>query len=183
MNIKRLLSKAYRFFYPLDPVTMYKKMGVKIGENCKIQGEVIIDYSHFWHITIGNDVTIAPRVHILAHDASTVLHTGYAKIGKVDIQDGVFIGAGTIVLPGVIIGKNSIIGAGSIVVNNIPENTVAVGCPAKVVSTLTDYLDKINLQMNDYPTFEEEYTLRQGVSKRKRQEMNHEMKHRFCFVR
>ena len=162
---------------------IYKRMGVKIGANCKIQGEVMIDYSHFWHITIGNDVTIAPRVHILAHDASTVLHTGYAKIGKVDIQDGVFIGAGTIVLPGVIIGKNSIIGAGSIVVNNIPENSVAVGSPAKVVSTLTDYLDKINLQMNDYPTFEEEYTLRQGVSKEKRQEMNHEMKDRFGFVR
>ena len=183
MNIKRFLSKAYRSFYPLDPVTMYKKMGIKIGANCKIQGEVIIDYSHFWHITIGNDVTIAPRVHILAHDASTVLHTGYAKIGKVDIKDGVFIGAGTIVLPGVIIGENSIIGAGSVVANDIPENSVAVGSPAKVVSTLADYLDKIDLQMNDYPTFEEEYTLRQGVSKEKRQEMNHAMKDRFGFVR
>ena len=183
MNIKRLLSKAYRFFYPLDPVTMYKKMGVKIGANCKIQGEVIIDYSHFWHITIGNDVTLAPRVHILAHDASTVLHTGYAKIGKVDIEDGVFIGAGTIVLPGVIIGKNSIIGAGSIVVNNIPENTVAVGCPAKVVSTRADYLVKVKSQMNDYPIFEEEYTLRKAVSKVKMKEMNQKMKDRYGFVR
>ena len=44
-------------------------------------------------------------------------------------------------------------------------------------------LDKVNLQMNGYPTFEEEYTLRQGISKEKRQEMNHEMKDRFGFVR
>ena len=181
--MKRIVSVIYRFFFPLDAVTMYRKMGVKIGSNCKIQGGVIIDYSHFWHITIGNNVTIAPRVHILAHDASTVLHTGYAKIGKVDIEDGVFIGAGTIVLPGVVIGENSIIGAGSVVVNDIPENSVAVGSPAKVVSTLADYIDKINLQMNDYPTFEEEYTLRQGVSKEKRQEMNHEMKDRYGFVK
>jgi maltose O-acetyltransferase len=158
-------------------------MGVKIGVNCKIQGEVIIDYSHFWHVTIGNNVTIAPRVHILAHDASTVLHAGYAKIGKVDIEDGVFIGAGTIVLPGVVIGENAIVGAGSIVVNNIPENTVAVGSPAKVVSTLSDYLVKVNSQMNDYPIFEEEYTLRKDVSKGRMKEMNQKMKDRYGFVR
>ena len=183
MNIKRLLSKAYRFFFPLSLVEIYKRMGVKIGDNCKFQFDVVIDFSHYWLIEIGNDVTLAPRVHILAHDASTFNHVGYAKIGRVNIGNNVFIGAGTIVLPGVIIGKNSIIGAGSLVVNNIPENTVAVGSPAKVVSTLTDYLGKINLQMNDYPTFEEEYTLRQGVSKEKRQEMNDEMKDRFGFVR
>jgi acetyltransferase-like isoleucine patch superfamily enzyme len=56
----------------------------------KIQGEVIIDYSHYWHITIGENVTIAPRVHILAHDASTKLHLGYTKIGKVDIGNNNF---------------------------------------------------------------------------------------------
>ena len=162
---------------------IYKRMGVKIGDNCKFQFDVVIDFSHYWLIEIGNDVTLAPRVHILAHDASTFYHVGYAKIGRVNISDNVFIGAGTIVLPGVSIGENSIVGAGSLVANDIPENSVAVGSPAKVVSTLADYLDKINLQMNDYPTFGEEYTLRQGVSKEKRQEMNHEMKDRFGFVR
>jgi len=183
MKLKVLLSRIYRFFFPLSLVEIYKRMGVKIGANCKFQFDVVIDFSHYWLIEIGNDVTLAPRVHILAHDASTFNHVGYTKIGKVNIGDNVFIGAGTIVLPGVIIGENSIIGAGSVVANDIPENSVAVGSPAKVVSTLTDYLGKINLQMNDYPTFEEEYTLRQGVSKEKRQEMNDEMKDRFGFVR
>lgn len=75
--MSRILSVIYRFFFSLDALSMYRKMGVKIGVDFKIQGEVIIDYSHFWHITIGNDVTIAPRVHILVHDASTVLHTRY----------------------------------------------------------------------------------------------------------
>ena len=85
----------------------------KIGKNCKIQGEVIIDYSHYWHITIGENVTIAPRVHILAHDASTKLHLGYTKIGKVDIGNNVFIGAG------------------SVVTKNIDESGVYFGNPAK----------------------------------------------------
>lgn len=65
-------------------------MGVKIGGNCKFQFEVVIDYSHYWLIEIGNDVTLAPRVHILAHDASTYNHFGYTKIGKVKIEDNVF---------------------------------------------------------------------------------------------
>ena len=67
--------------------------------------------------------------------------------------------------------------------NDIPENSVAVGSPAKVVSTLTDYLDKINLQMNEYPVFEKEYTMGQGVSKEMKQEMNGKMNDRYGFVR
>ena len=47
---------------------------------------VVIDYSHSWHITIGDDVTLAPHVHILAHDASTKMHLNYARIGKVRID-------------------------------------------------------------------------------------------------
>ena len=43
----------------------YIKMGLKIGENCSIQPGVIIDYSHCWLITIGNNVTIAPQAYLL----------------------------------------------------------------------------------------------------------------------
>ena len=56
-----LASKIFRFFYPIDNVTMYKRMGVKIGINCKIMNQVMIDYSHYWLITIGNNITIAPQ--------------------------------------------------------------------------------------------------------------------------
>lgn len=45
--------------------------GLKIGEDCDIQFESIIDWSHCRLIEIGDRVTLAPRVHILAHDAST----------------------------------------------------------------------------------------------------------------
>ena len=70
---------------------IYKRMGVKIGSNCKFQFDVVIDFSHYWLIEIGNDVTLAPRVHILAHDASTFNHVGYTKIGKVNIGDNVLL--------------------------------------------------------------------------------------------
>ncbi len=47
------------------------RRGLKVGENFTRMGGVIIDPSHCWHISIGDNVTLAPNVHILAHDAST----------------------------------------------------------------------------------------------------------------
>lgn len=172
-KIKQLLSRMYRFFYPLSLVEMYKRMGVEIGEGCKFQFEVTIDYSHYWLISIGKNVTLAPRVHILAHDASTKLHLGYTKIAKITIEDNVFIGAGSIILPGVTIGKNSIIGAGSIVTKSIPANVVAAGNPAKVICTLQKYLEKEKFKLNNSPKFDSSYTLREAVSKEKKDEMNY----------
>lgn len=44
-----------------------------------------------------------------------------------------WIGAGAIILPGVTVGENSIVGAGSVVTKDVPDNTIVVGNPAKVV--------------------------------------------------
>lgn len=137
-----------------------KKRGLKVGKNFKMIGQNIIDPSHCWHIEIGDNVVLAPRVHILAHDASTGLFVGYTKVANVKIGNNVFIGASSTILPGVTIGDNVIIGAGSVVSKSIPSNSLAVGVPAKVISTLEDYLNKEKLMMNEDNTFEEEFTLR-----------------------
>jgi maltose O-acetyltransferase len=180
--IKKVINFLYNKLNKQDYVKDFKKRGIKIGKNCKIQREVIIDYSHYWHISIGDNVTLAPRVHILAHDASTKIHLNYAKIGKVDIKDNVFIGAGSIILPGVIIGKNSIIGAASVVTTDIPENTVASGNPAKVIYGLEEFLLKHKKIMTENPVFGEEYTLRANVTEKMKEEMNEKMKNRIGYV-
>jgi galactoside O-acetyltransferase len=54
------------------------------------------------------------------------------------IEKNVWIGAGTIVLPGVTIGENSVIGAGSVVTKSIPENVLALGTPCRVIRSLTE---------------------------------------------
>ena len=112
------------------------KDGLSVGDNFHAQEGVIIDPGHCWLIEIGNNVTLAPRVHILAHDASTKNILGYTKISNVKIGNNVFVGAGTIILPGVTIEDNVIIGAGSVVNKDIPANVVAVGNPCKVIKEL-----------------------------------------------
>lgn len=168
---KLLLSKIYHFFFPIDEVTKYRKMGVKIGDGCKFQSEVIIDFSHTWLIEIGNNVTLAPRVHVLAHDASTKRVLEYTKIGLTKIEDGVFVGASSIILPGVTIGKNSIVGAGCVVTKNIPENVVVAGNPARIICSVSDYYEKIKKQMCQENCFDESYTIRQNISDIKKQKM------------
>ena len=129
------------------------KRGLKIGKDFKRMSGVIIDPSHCYHITIGDNVTLAPRVHILAHDASTYIFIGKTRAANVTIGNDVFIGASSTVLPGVHIGNRVIIGAGSIVTHDIPDNSVAVGNPAKVVCSVDEYLAKEKAKMHPENTF------------------------------
>ena len=153
--------------------------GLKMGKDCHVMGECIIDPGHCWLIEIGDRVTLAPRVHILAHDASTKRPLGYTLIGKVTIGNDVFIGAGTIVLPNTHIGNNVIIGAGSVVSRSIPDNSVAV---AKVVGTIDDYVNKRKAQMANTAVFDESYTIHQ-ISVVKKEEMKQKLTYSIGFVR
>lgn len=145
-------------------------LGMTIGKNFNRLHGVILDPGHCWLITIGDNVTIAPRVHILCHDASTKQFLNYTKIGRVTIGDNVFIGAESVVLPGVTIGSNVIIGANSTVTHDIPANSVAAGSPARVICTLEEYLSKERRRMETAPCYGGDYTLRENVSMEKRME-------------
>lgn len=165
MNVIKELLYRIRGEYTTEKLIA---MGMTAGKNFKRLHGVILDPGHCWLISIGNNVTMAPRVHILCHDASTKHHLGYTKIGRVTIGNNVFIGAESVVLPGVTIGDNVIIGANSTVTHDIPANSVAVGSPARVICTLEEYLTKESERMTHAPCYGEEYTLRQNVSMEKR---------------
>lgn len=145
-------------------------MGMKVGKDFGRLNGVILDPSHCWLIEIGDNVTMAPRVHILCHDASTKQFLNYTKIGRVTIGNNVFIGAETVVLPGVTIGNNVIIGANSTVTHDVPDGMVVAGSPARVLCSLEEYLQKERTRMETAPCYGEEYTLRQDVSMDKRME-------------
>ena len=110
---------------------------VVINMNCTFVDNNIIE--------IGNNVLIASNVQLYTATHSTKVHerimndeeikTGICKTYALPIKicDGAWIGGGSIVLPGVTIGKNSVIGAGSVVTRSIPDNCVAVGNPCRVI--------------------------------------------------
>lgn len=183
MNVVRsLLHSIYQNFFSRNSVQDHIKRGLTIGRNFNIQRDVIIDYSHTWHIEIGDDVTLAPRVVILAHDASTRRNLGYTRLGKVKIGSRVFIGAASIILPGVTIGDDVIVGAGSVVSSDVPSGSVAVGNPARVVRSIESFLAEKANEISCSPCFDEAYTLRMNVSDAMKHDMNNQMKDGIGYV-
>ena len=92
-------------------------------------------------VTIGDDVWFGPNVYVT--DASHEMDDPDQPIGHamqpaqpVRIGDGAWLGTGVVVLPGVTIGRNVAVGANSVVAHDLPDNTVAVGSPARVVREL-----------------------------------------------
>lgn len=100
-----------------------------------------------WLITLGNNVHITDGVKFITHDGGTLIYRQYIpdlEITKpITIGNEVYIGNNVIILPGVTIGSNVVIGAGAIVSHNIPDNSVAVGVPARVIKTADEYFEKI----------------------------------------
>lgn len=157
-------------------------MGMKVGKNFGRLNGVILDPSHCWLIEIGDNVTLAPRVHILCHDASTKQFLNYTKIGRVTIGNNVFIGAESVVLPGVTIGSNVIIGANSTVTHNIPDGMVAAGSPARILCPTAEYLEKERARMETSPCYSEEYTLRQNVPMEMRMRQKRELQGKIGYI-
>ena len=89
---------------------------------------------------------ITTGVRFITHDGGTLLFRNLVpdlEITKpITIGDNVYIGNNVIILPGVTIGSNVIIGAGAVVSRSIPDNSVAVGVPARVIKTADEYLEK-----------------------------------------
>lgn len=179
MNLIKELLYRLRGDYTTEKLI---SMGMKVGTNFNRLHGVILDPGHCWLIEIGNNVTMAPRVHILCHDASTKQFLGYTKIGRVSIGDNVFIGAESVVLPGVTVGSNVIIGANSTVTHDIPDNTVVAGSPARVICSLAEYLDKERTRMATSPCYGEEYTLRKDVSMEKRMQQKEELTGKIGYI-
>jgi maltose O-acetyltransferase len=117
-----------------------------LGNNCEVNMNcVFLDCNR---ITLGDNVLIAPGVHIYTvfhplRDEDRLNKTSGREFpfalgltSPVTIGNNVWVGGGTIIMPGVSIGNNVTIGAGSTVTGNIPDNVLAVGSPCRVAKEL-----------------------------------------------
>lgn len=187
-TMKKLMLRLYlalkHMVNPDDrsPLQVAIDEGLTVGRNFCCKEGVIIDPGHVWLITIGDDVTLAPRVHLLAHDASTKRELGYTKIGNVTIGNGVFVGANSIVMPGVTIGDGAIIGASSVVTHDVPADVVYSGNPAAFLMTTEAYFAKNRERMQTSPVYGIEYYKPNITEERKAQMKRDLAEHRIGFV-
>lgn len=146
-----MLRKIYRKIYQLIvgklyPVKYAKKIGVNFMGGVKIYGSVFWG-TEPWLITIGRDCHITNGVAFETHDGGTLIFRDQfpdLEITKpITLGNKVYVGNNVIFMPGVTIGNNVIIGAGAIVTKDIPDNSVAVGVPARVIKTTNEYFEKI----------------------------------------
>lgn len=122
-------------------ISFTKEAQIIIGENVGISNSTILAWEK---IEIGNNVMIGGGVKIWDtnfHSLDPIIRTNGVvdndvKTAPIKIDDYAFIGAGSIILKGVHIGRNSIIAAGSVVVKSIPPNVVAGGNPCKVIKNI-----------------------------------------------
>lgn len=134
---------------------LLKEMFAELGENCYIEPPLRANWGgkhvHFGrdvyanfnltlvddgHIYVGSGVMFGPGVTVATagHPVQPALRRLQMQYNiDVHIGDNVWIGAGSVILPGVRIGENTVIGAGSIVTKDIPANVVAVGNPCRVL--------------------------------------------------
>ena len=94
------------------------------------------DIGAFTYINAKNGVVIEDYVQIGSHCSIYSVSTIDDKEGEVILKKNCRIGSHSVVMPGVTIGENSIIGAFSFVTDDLPDNVVAVGMPAKVIRNI-----------------------------------------------
>lgn len=116
---------------------LYKKYlrlgGVEIGSNAFISPFAQVDLTR-GTVVIGDDVTITAGTRVLSHSSiAAERHPEDRRRKKTKINDGVFIGVNSVIMPGVTVGENAVVGAGSIVTKDVTKDAVVAGNPAEPI--------------------------------------------------
>ena len=130
--IGKPVDKGFSLFPPFTTdcgknITLGKNVFINSGCRFQDQGGITLGDNSL----IGHNVVIATLNHDMNPEARGNLIPSPVKIGS-----RVWIGSGSIILPGVTIGDGAVIGAGSVVTKDVPENSVAVGNPARVIKSI-----------------------------------------------
>ena len=152
MIISKIINKILTWHGDNDEVEIARKIGVKIGEDCRIYDNAITIFNtEPYLITIGDHVLIAHGVRFLPHEGGIWclrrLDEKYKEMdcfAPISVGNNVMLGMNSIIMTGVKIGNNVIVGAHSVVTKDIPDNSVVGGIPAKVICSIEEFKEKLS---------------------------------------
>lgn len=137
-------SYELRKYNPNTRAIYLRRQGAQVGENCYIIPTKVGTEPYL--VKIGNHVAIADGVEFITHDGAAWIFRDEAPdlqvFGPIIIEDNCIVGQNAVLFPNIRIGRNSIVGAGSVVINDVPPNTIVVGVPARPFGSIEKYREK-----------------------------------------
>ena len=136
-------SKLKWYFYAFlkDGAFASRRLGVKVGEGCRIYTSNF--GSEPWLVSIGNGVTVTSGVKFITHDGAAWLMRDEKgrrfRYAPITVGNDVFIGVNSIVMPGVEIQDRCIVAAGSVVTKSVPSGSIVGGVPARIIGRYQEY--------------------------------------------
>lgn len=143
-----------------NPVKYWRQRGVQIGSGCYIFESASFG-SEPYMIKLGNNVRVNKNVQFITHDGGMwVLRNLYEKyedadlFGTITVGNNVHIGNNAVILPGSNIGNNCIIGCCAVVTKPVPDNSIVVGVPGRVIENIEEYESKHNNEFEYIKNFD-----------------------------
>ena len=151
MSIIRKIEKFIWLYIKKDRVGYARKIGVHVGDNCQILADPGIAFgTEPWLISLGDHVDVTAGVEFLNHEGGIWCARGIDPFyntqdlfAPISVGNNVMIGVNSLIMPGVHIGNNVIIGGHSVVTKDIPDGTIVAGIPAKPISTIDAFMERL----------------------------------------
>lgn len=124
-----------------ESVNVFTPLYINYGKHTKIGKNVFINFDctflDLGGITIEDNVLIAPKVNLLSEGHPVLPELRHSlMVGHIHIKKNAWIGTNATILPGVTIGENAIVASGAVVSEDVADNTIVGGIPAKVIKTI-----------------------------------------------
>ncbi|PIC75950.1 acetyltransferase [Sporosarcina sp. P19] len=143
---KKICKEKFKFFGENAEfrmgATAVKCSNIKLGDNVVIRPASVLIATETGEINIQRNVLIGSGVHMYVSNhkyddiTQPIYYQGHSPSKSILIKEGSWIGANSIILPGVTVGKNAVVAAGSIVTKDVIDFTIVGGNPAKIIKKI-----------------------------------------------
>jgi len=140
-------------------IARLRERGVRIGEGCLIYTEEFSTEPYL--VELGNRVGVAGGVCFLTHDASAMLMRAtrptVQHFGRIVVGNNTYIGQNSILLPGTTVGADCLIGAGAVVRGQVPDNSLVIGNPGKIIGRASIVLERMQNSPDTFDSLQMAY--------------------------